>query len=160
MSYTKRQFVMGAFEEIRLGTDEFDIGPEYLQMALKRLDRMMSEWNAKGLRLSYPIPANPENSDLDEETQVPDSSNEAIVTNLAIRIASMIGKTLSQDAKFIAKQGYNTLLSIAAMPAEMRLPDTMPAGAGAKTYRGNGSPYMIQEQRPLEVGPDTFLEAL
>jgi hypothetical protein len=160
MSYTKRQFVTEAFAEIGLGTNEFDIGPEYLQMGLKRLDRMMAEWNGKGIRLFYPIPTSPENSDLDEETRVPDVSNEAVVTNLAIRISTIIGKIVSPETKFVAKQGYNTLLSIAAMPPQMRMPKTMPAGAGHKTWRTYDDPFIRQEKRQLEVGPDSFLEPL
>ena len=160
MSYTKRQFVTGAFTEIGLGTNEFDIGPDYLQIGLVRLDRMIAEWNGKGIRLGYPLPSSPENSDLDEETRVPDVSNEAIVTNLAIRLAPVIGKSISPDTKFVAKQGYNTLLSLAAMPPKMRMPTTLPAGAGHKPWRTYDDPYIQQEKRQLEIGPDSFLEPL
>jgi hypothetical protein len=87
MGYTKRQFVTSAFEEIGLADYVFDLQPEQLEAALRRLDSMMAEWNAAGIRLGYAMPSSPQDSDLDTETNVPDSAWEAIITNLAIRIA-------------------------------------------------------------------------
>jgi hypothetical protein len=154
MSYTKRQFVVAAFEEVGLASYVFDIQPEGLQSALRRLDSMLAEWNAKGIRLGFPLPSNPQDSDLDEDTFVPDSANEAIITNLAIRIAPSYGKNVSPDTKVIAKQGYNTLLSRAAIPAQQQLPGTMPAGAGNKPLRSHDNPYLIRPVDPVLAGPD------
>ena len=47
MGYTKRQFVTAALEEIGLASYVFDLQPEQLQSALRRLDAMISEWNGK-----------------------------------------------------------------------------------------------------------------
>ncbi|OYW93885.1 MAG: hypothetical protein B7Z23_04325, partial [Pseudomonadales bacterium 32-61-5] len=87
MGYSKRQFISAAFEEVGLASYVFDLQPQQIESALRRLDAMMAEWNAKGIRLGYPLPNSPESSDLSAESQVPDSANEAIITNLAIRIA-------------------------------------------------------------------------
>jgi len=154
MSYTKRQFVTAAFEEIGLASYVFDLQPQDLQTALRRLDAMMAEWNAKGIRLGYPIPANPQQSELDEETFVPDSANEAIITNLGIRIGPGFGKTVSMDTKIVAKQGYNTLLSRATVPAEQQLPGTMPSGAGNKPWRVYDDPFIRPPIDPADAGPD------
>jgi hypothetical protein len=57
MSYTKRQFVDAAFEEIGLASYVFDLTTEELLPRLvRRLDAMMAQWNAKGIRLGYPLP--------------------------------------------------------------------------------------------------------
>jgi hypothetical protein len=48
VGYTKRQFVTSAFEEIGLADYVFDLQPEQLEGALRRLDSMMAEWNAAG----------------------------------------------------------------------------------------------------------------
>jgi hypothetical protein len=82
MSYKKRQFISAAFEEIGLASYVFDLQPEQLQSALRRLDAMMADWNAKGIRLGYPLPSSPQDSDLDEDTLVPDSAYEAIICSL------------------------------------------------------------------------------
>lgn len=156
MGYSKRQFVEGAYTEIGIASYTFDLTPEDLEGAMRRLDSMMAEWNAKGIRLGYPIPGSPENSDLDEPSQVPDSANEAIITNLAIRLAPQIGKTVSNETKVTAKGAYNTLLSIACYPPEMQFPGTTPAGAGNKPRRTSGV-FLPQPTETLDAGPDSAI---
>ena len=157
MAYTKRQFVIAALEEIGLASYIFDAQPEQLQSALVRLDAMMANWNGRGVRLAYPLPGSPGASSLDENTTVPDSANEAIITNLAVRLAPSYGKTVSPDTKAIAKDAYNLLLARAAMPPEMQLPDTMPAGAGNKMWDVYGT-YLNPPVDPVLVGQDGVLE--
>lgn len=157
MGWTKRQFVTQAFEEIGLAAYVFDLTPEQMQSALRRLDTMMAQWNAKGIRLGYPIPASPESSNLDDETGVPDSSNEAIYTNLGIKLAPSFGKVPSMETKAAAKASYETLLSLAAMPMEQQLPGTMPAGAGNKPWRYD-NPFLNKPTDPLLAGGDGEIE--
>lgn len=153
MGWTKRQFVTQAFEEIGLAAYVFDLNPEQLQSGLRRLDSMMATWNTKGIRLGYPLPASPQDSDLDEQTNVPDSSNEAIYLNLALRIAPSFGKTPSVDTKATAKAAYDNLLSVAAMPVEMQLPGTLPVGAGNKPWNID-QPFVNPPVDPLLAGQD------
>ncbi len=158
MGYSKRQFVAAAFEEIGLASYVFDLQPEQLQGALRRLDAMMADWNGKGIRLGYPLPGSPQYSDLDEPSEVPDSANEAIITNLAIRIAPGYGKQVMPETKAVAKDSYNTLLSRAAMPFEQQLPATMPAGAGNKPWRVYDNPFIRPPVDPLLAGQDGAIE--
>jgi hypothetical protein len=157
MGWTKRQFVEQAFDEIGLAGYTFDLQPEQLQSALRRLDTMMATWNAKGIRLAYPLPSSPQDSDLDQETEVPDSAFEAIYTNLAIRIAPSFGKQVAIEVKTTAKQAYDVLLQRATAPIEMQLPATMPAGAGNKPWRDD-DPFVTPPQDPVQTGPEGFLE--
>ena len=158
MGYSKRQFVSAALEEIGLASYAFDMQPQQLESALRRLDAMMADWNAKGIRLGYPIPSSPQDSDLDEQTNVPDSSNEAIYTNLAIKLAPSYGKQVMPDTKATAKESYNTLLSRAAMPMEQQLPSTMPAGAGNKPWRVYDNPFIRPPADPVLAGQDGPIE--
>lgn len=155
MGYTKRQFVEQAFAEIGLASYVFDLTPAQVEAAMVRLDAMMATWNGKGIRLGYPLPGSPQNSDLDAETMVPDAANEAIITNLAVRLAPQYGKAPSIDTKVAAKQSYDMLLSRAAMPAEMQLPASMPRGAGAKAY---DDPFMDNPDDPILAGQDGALD--
>lgn len=156
MGYSKRQFVEQAYTELGVASYAFDLTPEDFESAMRRLDSMMAEWNAKGIRLGYPIPGSPQDSDLDEPSQVPDSANEAIITNLAIRIAPQIGKTVSNETKVTAKGAYNTVLARACFPPEMQFPGTMPAGAGNKPRRTSGV-FLPKPVDPLEAGPDSAI---
>ena len=158
MGWTKRQFIEQAFDEIGLASYSFDLTPEQVQSALRRLDTMMAAWNALGIRLGYPLPSSPQDSDLDEQTNVPDSSNEAIYTNLGIKLAPSYGKQVMDDTKTTAKESYNTLLSRAAMPMEQQLPSTMPAGSGNKPWRVYDNPFVRPPVDPLLAGGDGQIE--
>jgi hypothetical protein len=157
MSYTKRQFVEEAFAELGMANYTFDLQPQQLDTALRRLDAMMATWNAKGIRLGYPLPSSPQDSDLDTETQVPDSANEAIVANLAIRIAPQYGKQVQIDTRTTAKLGYDTLLARATFPSEQQFPRTLPLGAGQKPWRYD-TPFMPGPVDPVLAGPDGPIE--
>ena len=152
MSYTKRQFVTAAFEEIGLASFVYDLTDQELLSACRRLDAMLADWNARGVRISSPLPSSPESTNIDAETNVPDSANEAIITNLAVRIAPSYGKVVSPDTKIIAKNAYNTLIQLSATwPVEKQLPSGMPAGAGNKPWRYD-DPFLQDPVDPLEVG--------
>ena len=157
MGYSKRQFVTAAFEELGLASYVFDLSSEQLESALRRLDTMMADWNGMGIRLSYPIPGSPENSDIDAESTVPDSVNEAIIANLAVRLAPSLGKTVQPETKVVAKQAYNVLLSRAAHPINMSLPNTMPSGAGTKPWRRDNA-FLYPQPPAIDAGSDGTIE--
>ena len=157
MSYTIRQFVQGALEEIGYADYAFDLTPAQLQSAAGRLNAMLAEWNAKGVRLGATLWSNPDDIDLDADSNIPDMANEAVITSLAVRIAPGYGKTVSPDTKATAKNAYDTLLAKAAFPPEMQLPGTMPSGAGNKPWRYEG-PFLYPPADPVTAGPDSVLE--
>ena len=158
MAYTKRQFVEAALTEIGLASYVFDIQPEQLEYARRRLDAMMADWNGKGIRLSYPIPASPEQGSLAEETNVPDSANEAVILNLAVRLAPSYGKQIMPDTRLLAKTAYDTVLQRATAPIELQFPETLPSGAGNKYWRDADDPFMPTPVDPVETGPEGILE--
>ena len=158
MGYSKREFVSAAYEEIGLASYTFDLQPEQLQSALRRLDAMMADWNGKGIRLGYPLPGSPADSELSEPTLIPDSGNEAVITNLAIRLAPSMGRQVMMGTMAIAKASYNTLLQRAAMPPEQQLPSTMPGGAGRKLSRQYNNPFLPKPVDPVLAGPDGPIE--
>ena len=156
MGWTKRQFVVQAFDEVGLAAYAYDLTPEQLESALRRLDSMMATWNAKGIRLGYPLPSSPQDSDLDADTQVPDSANEAIYNNLALRLAPSFGKTPTAELKSAAKMAYDTLLARAALPPEQQL-GPLPSGAGNKPFNID-SPFLLPGDPALQAGPDSDLD--
>jgi hypothetical protein len=158
MGLSKRDYIDQAFTEIGLSGYIFDLTPEELNTALRQLDSMMAAWNAKGIRLGWPMPSSPSNSDLDDATDITDAANEAIYCGLAVRLAPSFGKTVSMTTSFLAKQAYDQLLSIAAMPLEKQFPRTLPAGAGNKPWRNNDSPFIRPSEDPLLAGPDSEIE--
>lgn len=158
MGYSKRQFVSAAFEEIGLASYAFDLQPQQLESALRRLDAMLASWNSLGIRLGYPLPSSPEFSDIDAESEVPDSANEAIITNLAVKLAPSYGKQVMPETKATARETYNTLISRAVLPMEQQLPGTMPAGAGNKPWRVYDNPFLRPPIDPVLAGQDGQIE--
>jgi len=158
VAYTRRQFVEAALTEIGLASYVFDLSPEQLEYARRRLDAMMADWNGKGIRLSYPIPASPEQGSINDETSVPDSANEAIILNLALRLAPSYGKAVMLETRIAAKGAYDTVLQRATAPIEQQMPGTMPAGAGNKYWRVADDPFLEPPVDPVETGPEGVLE--
>jgi len=156
VSYTIRQFVEAALEELGLAAYNFDMGPEQLASAAKRMNAMLAEWNAKGIRLGATLYGNPDSIDLDADSNVPDNANEAVTANLALRIAPMFGKTPMQDTRLAAKRSYDTMLLAFSQPIEMQLP-SMPSGAGNKPWR-DLTPFTPYPSVPLDAGQDGPLE--
>jgi hypothetical protein len=154
MGWTKRQIVMAAFEEIGLGAEVYDVQPGQLASALKRLDAMVAEWNGRGIRIGYPLPASPAESSLDDATNVPDSAVETLFLSLAVRIAPGYGKQVMPDTKASAIRGYNTLLARATTPVEMALPSTMPAGQGNKPWRWGSEEFLEPPAEEVQAGDD------
>lgn len=144
MSYTKRQVIQAALSEIGLATYAFDLSADQIEQAAWRLDAMLGEWNARGIRLGYPLPANPNDTDATSDSGVPDSAYEAVITNLAVRLGPSYGKSVSPDTRATARAAFNTLMAMSAKPAEMRV-QGIPKGAG---YKDHDAPFMP----PLDSG--------
>lgn len=159
MSWTKRQIVVGAFEELGLGLSEFDIGPQNLESALRRLDVMMADWNGHGIRIGYAA-ADPNSSSLDQDSGVPDWSIRAILVNLAIQIAPMFGKQLPREVRVTAKEAFDNTLSRSSNedPIEMEMPSSLPMGAGNRIDGNNNRTFFPQPTDDVEVGPDGDLD--
>jgi len=160
MGYTKREIIELAFEEIGLAAYVFDLQPQQITGALRRLDTMMATWNGKGIRLGYPLPSSPGMSDPDQDCDVPDAAFEAMGLGLAVRIAPGYGKTVSPDTKASARSAYTQLMAQSAKPMEMQLDRySIPSGAGNKGWRGDGTnPFLDQPTDPLDAGPDSILD--
>jgi hypothetical protein len=153
---TKRQLIEAAHAELGLADYVFDLPAEQLQLALSRLDAMMAEWNGNGLRLGYAIPGNVEGGDLDTDAGVPDRAWEAIVLNLAIRLAPQFGKQVATETKAGASKALNMLYG-KVLPGQVSLGRTI-AGAGNKPWRWQLDPFLVPEPEGIDVGPDGELE--
>lgn len=138
MGYSKRELINGAFEELGMASYVFDMTPEEYQGAARRLDSMMSEWSARNIRLGYPASTNPSNIDIDKATSVPAGAVDAIMTNLALRIAPSYGKTPSEETKNTAKTGFEVVSGRVAPAGIRQYPTSLPIGAGNRPWGWRG----------------------
>lgn len=160
MSWTKRQFVTQAFEEIGLASYVFDLTPEQLDSALRRMDAMVAGWNANGVRIAYPLSTSPNTTNLDADSGVPDYCNEAIYLGLAVRLAASFGKVVSPETKMFADMAYNNMTNQATLPiAERQMSREMPRGQGTKPWRNFNNPFVYApDQNVVDAGSDGPLE--
>ena len=120
---------------------------------------MMATWNKRGIRLGYPLPSSPNESDLDQKIDIPDNAFEAMYLNLAVRISSGFGKQLAPQTRIEATRTYLELLSDSMDLPEQALDyRSAPSGAGNKSWSFRGSPFLAKAKEPLTTGSDDILE--
>ena len=158
--WTKGQIIEEALGELALQGHVFNLGADEMKSALRRLDMMMATWNAKGIRVGYALPTRADGSDLDQMSGLPDMALEAVMLNLAIRLAGGYGKALPPQTMATAKAAYDVLIVAAAKPIEQQYPAGVPRGAGSKPYRLGTyfSPFIPSPRDPLAPGADSEFE--
>jgi hypothetical protein len=155
MSWTKRQIVEKAFEEIGMAAYVFDLQPEQVESARRTMDAMVASWSSKNIQIGYPLPTEIDSSDLDQNTNVPDYALEALYLNLAKRLASNFGKVFVPEKAALAKEGLDNLLRVAlAKPPQMKYACSLPRGAGNKSC----NKYIINKQDNAVLTPNQDAE--
>lgn len=158
MGWTKRQLIESAFDEMAMAGYVFDIQPEEMTAALQKLDAMVGNWYAEGLRLGYAATVDPKNSDPDQDSGLPEAANEPVYLNLAKRLAPSYGKTMSRETLTAAKEGLDRLRAAALRnPPRMQYPRMTPAGAGNRGF-GVRRTYLPPPCHPLTDGTDDVLD--
>ena len=161
MSYTKRQIVEMAFNELALAGYVYTLRPEELQMALQMLDTMMAEDSAQDVDVGYAFGTSPDDSDLDQDSGLPLIAVSSAYLRLAVRLAASKGKQLMPSTVAAARSAYDSLLSFVArgQVQQQKLPGTLPRGAGNKPWRGFNSPFFPPaDLSPLQNAADGGLE--
>lgn len=132
-SITKRTLVEMAWEDCGLPGYQFEATPEENASAIRRMDAMMREWQARGIELGYYFPTAVGESDPDDPALIPDTAVNGVAGQLAMRLAPGLGKTMSAEGKKAANGAF-----IAIQASVQRLPD---AQMTRNTPRGSGNPY-------------------
>lgn len=157
--WTKRQLITQAFEEIGLASYVFDLTPEQLESARRRMNAMVGGWDANGVRIGYPFPADANSDDLDQPCDIPAYAIEAIYLGLALRLAPSMGKTVSPETKQFADMAYSNMANQVAIPTpERQLPITTPRGQGTKPWRNFNNPFVNKTPDPLLAGSDNPID--
>lgn len=157
MGWNKRQLIADAFGELALAGYDFDISPDEEQAAARRLDMMMATWSTQGLQLGYQLSTSPDSIDLDADSGLPLHAVEAVVMQLAVRIAASKGKALAPSTSRNAKGAYDALMSRAASDQvqQQQLPSGTPRGAGSKAWRSiNRAFFPVPDKSPLQSADD------
>jgi len=157
MSWTKGQIIADAFAELALANFDFDISPEEEALALRKLNTMMATWGALSIHLGFHMNASATTVDLDEPSGLPMYAVEAVVQNLAVRLAASKGKTLPRSTLTGAKQAYDALINkvAAEQVQQQQLPSGTPRGAGRKPWRTINQHFVpTPDTSPLQSAAD------
>ncbi len=130
---TKRQIIELAYEAVGLAGYIYDLMPEQMESARRKLDAMMAEWNGRGINLAWPIPSSPDSGDVDEQTNLPDWALEAVYMSLGPRLANAHGKQVTPMYLAMMRAAFDTVLSRVVKPSPRKMPGGYPLGAGYKT---------------------------
>lgn len=159
--WTKRELVTQAFEEAGLASYVFDLTPEQLQSAMRRMDSMLATWASKGIQLGYAMATGPDTGDLDQPSGLQAVANEAVYLNLALRIAPSFGKAVAAGTAVAAKEAYDALTIAAAQPQPVQMPRNMPLGAGFKRQHDYRGAFVTPpDTAPIQIGQGGNLDFL
>lgn len=116
-----------ALRELIVAAPESDIEADEAQTGIRYLNRMMAEWAVRGYNLGYT-----EVEDLGDPVTVPNGVSEAIVSNLAIRMAAQYGVSIDPANALIARAeaGLNAVRHLTISVDTAEYPSILPMGSG------------------------------
>lgn len=132
---TRRDIIIQAYAELGLAEYNFDLSAEELATARRRLDSMMAQWETL-VSIGYYMPSNPDDSDVDDQTNLPQGVIDAVALNLALQLAPGLGKTPSPLTMVGAKDGKNRVLAQFAVIPQKQYSGNLPVGSGNKPMPG------------------------
>lgn len=136
----KQTIIEMAFEELTISGFEFDITPDEVAKALRRLNVLMAELPVIGY--NFPLE---EDGSAAEASGLLETDVQAVVALLAIRLAPMIGKTLSPEFRSAANRSMSVLRAKYTKIAELDYAPLTVRGAGARSRFGTYFPPAFDE---------------
>lgn len=157
MAWTKRALIEEAYGELALASYVFDLTPEEMQWACRRLDTLMGMWSGQGVNIGYAFGTSPTDTDLDQDSGVPLVAVAAVYLNLSINLAAGKGKNLARSTTAFAKAAYDSMLVLIAQGQmqQQQFRSGVPQGAGNKPYRNTTRPFLpVPDETPLGIAGD------
>ncbi len=152
MSATKRDLIEAAFAELGV-SNEFDVSPDELEQAVGKLNRLMATWTGRNIRIGYSP-----GTDIEAQSGVGDTNEDAVAMNLALRLAPGIGKVPHPDLKRDARLAYLALLTKNVTLIPVQLPRETPAGAGNRRFHDWS--YISPPTDPAETGSGGVIDGV
>ncbi len=125
MPETAESVIKDALVEILVQSVEQPIQPDEAQTAIRYLNRMMNQWEARGYALGYT-----EVTNLSDPITVPPAAIDGVVAMLAIKLAAQYDANVSPALMATAKQGMEAIQNITIDVGPAPYPSTLPRGSG------------------------------
>ena len=128
MPVKANEVVIDALESIVVQADEAPVEQSEGRAAIRALNDMMLDWDARGVTLGYTII-----SDLGDYMTVPLGAIRGIKANLTLELAPKYEVPITPAMLKKAKEGYMACVDLAVDMSNSEYPYTLPRGSG-NTY--------------------------
>lgn len=119
---TANQLISSAFSLALSNSADIPLEADEIADGILQLNHMMASWN---LPLGYTVIFHASDS-----VSVPDYAIDAMINNLAVRLAPGFGQVVAPDLRENARQSKKDLMKIAIVIGRSSLPKTLPQGTG------------------------------
>ena len=145
----KIEAIQDAYSQLRISGLTVDPTPEDIQVALHRLESMMSELDVRNICLDYNFEDVP---DPDSDTNVIHGFNQMMATNLAVRLIPDFGKEVPITLKAQAAQSMSLAAGYSARERlnQVPYPSRQPIGS-ANTLRYNWWRRFYRGEKPAQA---------
>jgi hypothetical protein len=134
----KGDYVDGAYEQMTIWGVTTNATPREVEIALKRLNGLLLHWENQNIFLGWNVGA----EDPNDESGLPDWAQEAVFTNLAIKLLPVYGRGATLEQKQDAAAAYEAITL--SCINNMEYPDTMPVGAGNQRYGYSSRRFFVE----------------
>jgi hypothetical protein len=137
----KRELIELAFGDLGSAGYEFGRTPEEIADALSRLNAIMAEWPWNALSYNAPLYGA---GNADDYSGISGEAVNAVTAMLALRLAPIMGATLSPEARFNLVSASNKIYALTASINTMPFDRHTPRGMGSEHKFGIGfvSPFI------------------
>lgn len=144
---SKIKLIDKAYSKLEISGLTFNPTPEDVTLAVDELESMMAELDSRNACVGYNFEDEPEPS---SESYIPKWAENAIQTNVAVRLAADFGKVASPSLQTQANQSMSNFLARTAKYRHINPPNRQAAGSG-NTLRFDiwRRYYRVEEQSPL-----------
>ena len=101
----KLDIINMAFDELGLSGYIYDLEPEQLELANKKISAMIASWSLGSVRTQWRF-----NTPYTDDADIANNIVEAVYLNAAVRLAPSLGKVATQDTKLAAKKALEAII--------------------------------------------------
>lgn len=156
---TKSDIIKSALRKLGVTGFDSETDPQEFDAALVELESMMTEWDGRGIRVSYKLGTSTDTALTSEDAGIRDWARQGIVANLAMRLATDYGKPITQDLAMQASAGMSSILAATATDNIYltQYPRNMPVGSGNRNIGNRQRFYRPVEGITVENGGELDL---
>ena len=147
---TKIKLIGRAYSKLEISGINVNPSPEDVVIALDELETMMAELDSRNVCVGFNFEDEPDPS---SESYVPRWAENAVQTNIAIRLATEFGKMANQGLSAQANQSMSNLVARTAKVRSIAPSSRQPSGSG-NTFRWNlwRRYYHVADTSPFQSG--------